>query len=126
MTIQFFPSKNNLAESVGFHVLGEPLLYPFFNIADLEAEDVIGVEINGTSYVVYRISSGYYATDGICTHEQTSLANGFVNGDRIECPKHNCRFHIPSGKAVRRPVRVDLKTYPVKSDRKVLFIGFPA
>ena len=96
------------------------------NIEDLEEYDVIGVEINGKSYAVYWISSGYYATDGLCTHENTPLADGFVNGDAIECPKHNGRFHIPSGKAVRRPVRVDLKTYPIKVEDKVLFIGLPS
>ena len=95
------------------------------NVEDLEEDDVIGVEINGTNYAVYWISSGYYATDGLCTHEQTSLANGFVNGDTIECPKHNGRFHIPSGKAVRRPVRIDLNTYPVKKEENILFIGLP-
>ena len=100
--------------------------YEACNVDDIEQDDVIGVEINGTTYAVYWISSGYYATDSLCTHEQTLLTNGFVNGDTIECPKHNGRFHIPSGKAMRLPVRVDLKTYPVRREGKVLFIGLPS
>jgi 3-phenylpropionate/trans-cinnamate dioxygenase ferredoxin subunit len=45
--------------------------------------------------------------------------------DIIECPKHNARFHIPSGKAKRPPAKVDLGTYPVKTEGGVLFIGVP-
>jgi 3-phenylpropionate/trans-cinnamate dioxygenase ferredoxin subunit len=56
-------------------------------------------------YAIYRISAGYFATDGHCTHEQSPLADGLISGDTIECAKHNARFHIPTRKALRKPVR---------------------
>jgi 3-phenylpropionate/trans-cinnamate dioxygenase ferredoxin subunit len=93
---------------------------------ELEEEDVIGVAIQGKSYAVYRISEGFFATDGLCTHEQSPLEEGFVFGDIIECSKHNARFHIPSGKALRKPALTDLKTYPVKVEGDNLFIGLPS
>ena len=34
----------------------------------------------------------------------------------IECPKHNGQFDYRTGEAIRAPVCVDLKTYPVKID----------
>ena len=34
--------------------------------------------------------------------------------DIIECPKHNGRFNYKTGQALRAPVCVNLKTYPVK------------
>jgi 3-phenylpropionate/trans-cinnamate dioxygenase ferredoxin subunit len=52
----------------------------------------------GKVYAVYKLPAGYYATDGLCTHEQSPLANRYVSGDIIECAKHNARFHIPTGK----------------------------
>lgn len=104
-------------------MIGEFNWHRVCNVDELEEEDVIGVEIDGKTYAVYFITSGYYATDGLCTHEQARLVDGFVSGDIIECPKHNARFHIPTGKALRRPACTGLDTYPVKKQGDELFIG---
>ena len=92
---------------------------------EIEEEDLIDIEINGELYAVYRLKDGFYGTEGLCSHEGAPLAEGFVTGDTIECAKHNARFHIPSGKATRKPALRDLKTYPVKQEGNDLFIGLP-
>jgi 3-phenylpropionate/trans-cinnamate dioxygenase ferredoxin subunit len=45
-----------------------------------------------------------------------------VIGDIIECPLHQGRFHIPTGKAKSAPVCVDLVCYPVKVEGGQVFI----
>ena len=56
------------------------------------------------TYAIYRTAEGtLYATDGICTHGNTHLADGFVKGKLIECPKHNGRFDITDGSPQRLP-----------------------
>jgi 3-phenylpropionate/trans-cinnamate dioxygenase ferredoxin subunit len=95
------------------------------DINDLERDDVVGIKINGKIYAIYYIASGYYATDGLCSHEQASLIDGYVSEDFVECPKHNARFHIPTGKALKRPACIDIKTYAVKEQDGVIFIGLP-
>ncbi len=93
---------------------------------EIEVEDALRVELGGKVYAVFHTKSGFYATEGLCTHEQANLADGVVEGDYVSCPKHNSRFHIPTGKAMRIPARVDLKTFPVKAEGGKLFIGLPA
>lgn len=81
----------------------------------LEAEDVIRFDQEGHTYAIYRTAEGeIYATDGICTHGNTHLADGFVKGKLVECPKHNGRFDITDGSPKRAPVCVALKTYQVR------------
>jgi 3-phenylpropionate/trans-cinnamate dioxygenase ferredoxin subunit len=92
---------------------------------EIDEEDVVEVVIGGSHYALFHISAGYFATDGRCTHEQAPLADGFVSGDTVECAKHNARFHIPTGKALRRPALHDLRTYPVRREGEDLFIGLP-
>ena len=58
--------------------------------------------------------TSYFATDGLCTHEQVHLADGLVMDEIIECPKHNGRFNYKTGEATGAPVCINLKTYPVK------------
>lgn len=90
---------------------------------ELQLEDVTAVTIRGKVYAIYRLAGGCYATDGLCTHEQSPLANGFVSGEIVECAKHNARFHIPTGKALRRPALKDLACYPVREEDGGLYIG---
>ena len=84
-------------------------------VGAVEAEDVIRFDHGDRTFAVYRSPDDrYFATDGLCTHEQVHLADGLVMDHIIECPKHNGRFDYRSGAAKGAPVCVDLKTYPVK------------
>jgi Na+-transporting NADH:ubiquinone oxidoreductase subunit F len=92
------------------------------NVCDLheiEKEDVIRFDHGGQTFAVYRtIGDQFYATDGICTHGNTHLADGFVTGNIIECSKHNGRFDITTGAPVRMPACIALCTYPVRIDQE--------
>ncbi|MER8772508.1 MocE family 2Fe-2S type ferredoxin [Mesorhizobium sp. M0960] len=84
---------------------------------DIDEEDVMRFDHGGRTFAIYRSpEDGYFATDGLCTHEKVQLADGLVMDDIIECPKHNGRFNYKTGAARGAPVCVDLRTYPVKVD----------
>lgn len=90
---------------------------------DVDTEDVIGVEIGGARYAIYRSpDDSFHATDGYCTHEKFLLADGLVMDNIIECPKHNGRFDYTTGEGKGAPICEDLKTYPVKVDDGVVFV----
>ena len=79
---------------------------------DIDDEDVRRFDHDGRTFAVYRVGDSVYATDGLCTHEQVHLCDGLVMEHVIECPKHNGRFDIRSGRALGAPVCVNLMTYP--------------
>jgi 3-phenylpropionate/trans-cinnamate dioxygenase ferredoxin subunit len=88
---------------------------PVCAVDEIEPEDVIRFDHAGRTFAVYRAEDGTpFATDGLCTHEKVHLADGLVMGDQIECPKHNGRFNIRTGAALRAPVCIDLATYPAR------------
>jgi 3-phenylpropionate/trans-cinnamate dioxygenase ferredoxin subunit len=75
------------------------------------------------TYAIYRTRDDrYFATDGLCTHEQVHLADGYVMDDIIECAKHNGRFDFTTGEAKGAPVCVNLATYRVKVEADRVFI----
>ncbi len=95
-------------------------------VGDLDEEEVIGFDYNGRKYAVYRLEGDeFYASDGLCTHEKVELAGGLVLDGCIECPMHNGRFDVITGKAVKLPVYVDLKTYPAERRGDKVFINIP-
>jgi 3-phenylpropionate/trans-cinnamate dioxygenase ferredoxin subunit len=90
---------------------------------EIEPEDVVRFDHGGQTFAIYRSEDDkFYATDGLCTHARVHLADGFVMGNLIECPKHNGRFDYTNGQAKGAPVCVNLKTYPVKVEGGEVFI----
>ena len=84
-------------------------------VDDVDEEDVIRFDHNGRVFAIYRSpENAFFATEGLCTHERISLADGLVMDDIIECPKHNGRFNYKTGEAQGAPVCVNLRIYPVK------------
>jgi nitrite reductase/ring-hydroxylating ferredoxin subunit len=71
---------------------------------------------------VFNVDGEFFATDDTCTHEQYSLADGYVDGDVVECALHMARFNLRTGKALRYPATKDLKTYEVKVDDGFVFV----
>jgi 3-phenylpropionate/trans-cinnamate dioxygenase ferredoxin subunit len=89
----------------------------------IDAEDVSRFDHGGKTYAIYRSADDkYYATDGLCTHEQVHLADGLVMDNIIECPKHNGRFDYTTGKAMGAPVCINIKTYATKVEGGKVFI----
>jgi Na+-transporting NADH:ubiquinone oxidoreductase subunit F len=85
---------------------------------DLGPADVIRFDHGKKTYALYRDHENHlYATDGICTHGNTHLADGLVKGKIIECPKHNGRFNLQDGSPARPPVCRGLATYPLEERR---------
>ena len=90
---------------------------------DVDEEDVIRFDHDGRVFAIYRSPDDrYFATDGLCTHEGISLADGLVMDEIIECPKHNGRFNYQTGEAKGAPVCVNLRTYAVKVEGGAVFI----
>jgi len=92
---------------------------------ELDAEDVMPFDFNGHEYAIYHTRDGFFASDGMCTHEQEALADGIVIGNVIECPLHQGRFDLRSGKALSAPVCVDLQIFPVQIHDGDIYVQIP-
>lgn len=84
-------------------------------VDEIDEEDVLRFDHNDRTYVIIRMmGDDIYCMDGHCSHEQVHLCDGLVMDHVIECPKHNGRFDVRTGKALAAPVYEHLKTYPVQ------------
>ena len=82
--------------------------------ADFEDEDVEQRWVGKLAIAVYRANGQYYATQDICTHEHAYLSDGVVVDCVVECPYHQGRFDVRTGRALGAPVIEPLATFPVK------------
>ncbi len=93
---------------------------------DLDEGEAMQVIVGRKEIAIYNLDGEFYATDDICTHAYASLADGYVEGELIECPLHGGCFDIKTGKAMTPPVIDDLKVYEVKIDGEQVLVGVPS
>jgi MocE subfamily Rieske [2Fe-2S] domain protein len=92
--------------------------------SDLGKSAAVRVDCGKNTFAIYRDGQGsLFATDGLCTHGNTHLADGLVLADTIECPKHNGRFRLADGSPARAPACRGLATYPIESRHGKIFLN---
>lgn len=93
---------------------------------EVEEDDVICVRACGRALAVFHLENGtYQVTDDRCTHAEASLADGYLDGDTIECPRHQGVFHVPSGAPMSPPVVDALQVYPTKVEDGQVWARIP-
>lgn len=80
----------------------------------LARRHLLEVEAAGKALLLYAIDDAVYATAAICPHHAAWLSQGGVEDEFVDCPRHQGRFHIPTGRKVRGPDCADLATYKAR------------
>ena len=88
-------------------------------VSDVSPDMPVKADVDGVDVAVFQIEDKYYVTQDLCTHGPGSLAEGYVEGDEIECPFHQGKFNIITGAPTAAPCNIPLKIWQVvvKDDR---------
>lgn len=71
---------------------------------------------------VFRAEGALYAVDDTCTHQDASLADGFVEGCFVECPLHASTFDLRTGDPTGPPAKIALRTHQVTVVDGTIFV----
>ncbi|WP_375432925.1 bifunctional 3-phenylpropionate/cinnamic acid dioxygenase ferredoxin subunit [uncultured Friedmanniella sp.] len=81
-------------------------------LADLPAGEALRVTTVSPPVAVFRTEDGeLYAIDDTCTHQDASLADGWLEGCEVECPLHASRFDLRTGAVDAPPAKVGVRTH---------------
>lgn len=84
------------------------------SVDDLPPGDVLRVETPGAPPIaIFNVDGELHAVDDTCTHQEASLAEGWVEDGAVECPLHGVCFDLRSGAPSGPPARRGLRTYAV-------------
>ncbi|MBI3956973.1 MAG: non-heme iron oxygenase ferredoxin subunit [Candidatus Kerfeldbacteria bacterium] len=96
---------------------------PVCKITDLPEGKKRKFTVNSRDICVYHLSDGFFATDDVCSHAQSSLADGFIVDDHtIECARHGAQFAIRSGTVMSLPAVVPIRTFNVKVENDEVLV----
>ena len=61
-------------------------------LEELAPGEPVLVEVEGTPVALVNVDGEVLAVHDVCTHALESLSGGWVEGERIECPRHGAAF----------------------------------
>lgn len=81
------------------------------------------VRIPGATPIsVFNADGEFYAIDDTCSHQDASLADGWLEGCFVECPLHAALFDLRTGMPSCLPAKKALRTYPVLVDEGTIYV----
>ncbi|MDF3832263.1 non-heme iron oxygenase ferredoxin subunit [Cupriavidus basilensis] len=86
-------------------------------------DDVVAVSALGKEIALYSVGDEIYATDNACSHGNARLCDGFLDGHEIECPLHQGKFDVRTGRAMCEPLTSDIQAYSVKVENGEVFVA---
>ncbi len=71
---------------------------------------------------VFNVDGEVYAVDDTCTHQEASLADGWLEGCHIECPLHESQFDLRTGEPTSPPATRAVRTHRVHIEDGHIFV----
>ncbi|MEU0940043.1 bifunctional 3-phenylpropionate/cinnamic acid dioxygenase ferredoxin subunit [Embleya sp. NPDC005971] len=71
---------------------------------------------------VFRSAGEFFCVDDTCTHEDFSLADGWVEDGAVECPLHLAKFCLRTGAALAAPAFRPLATHEVRVEGTEVYV----
>ncbi|HEY1967262.1 MAG TPA: bifunctional 3-phenylpropionate/cinnamic acid dioxygenase ferredoxin subunit [Pseudonocardia sp.] len=75
---------------------------------------------------VFRVEGTLHAIDDTCSHEDASLADGWVEGCYVECPLHGSRFDLRTGEPEDPPAYQPVRVHGVAIEDGVIVVEVAA
>lgn len=65
---------------------------------------------------IFNVEGEFFAIDDTCTHQDASLAAGWVEDCRVECPLHESTFSLSTGSVDQPPAKRGVRVHEVRLD----------
>ena len=89
-------------------------MLPICPLADLPRGEALRVPADPPIAVFHTEDGELLAVDDTRTHQDASLADGWVEGCEVECPLHASRFDLRTGQVDAPPAKRPVRTHRVE------------
>jgi 3-phenylpropionate/trans-cinnamate dioxygenase ferredoxin subunit len=87
-------------------------MIPVCAVDDLPDGEAVRIEAD-VPIAVFNVEGAFYAIDDTCTHQDASLADGWLEGRTVECPLHASCFDLRTGAPTGPPAKKPVRTHEV-------------
>jgi nitrite reductase/ring-hydroxylating ferredoxin subunit len=91
-------------------------------VGDLAEGEAVRLEVD-VPIAVFNLAGDFFAIDDTCTHQDASLADGYLEDDcTVECPLHASCFDLRTGEVSGPPAKVPVRTHAVVVENGTIFV----
>lgn len=99
-----------------------PRFVKAMELSKLAPGTMTGVELEGKNVLLSNLGGEVNAVDGVCTHEESLLSQGFMVEDHVVCQLHLSQFDLRTGEVYNPPAVEALRRYNVKIEDGAIFV----
>ena len=93
-------------------------------VGEIPVGGVKVVRMDDQPLALFHLEGGYFAMEDLCSHDGGPLAEGVLEGEVIECPRHGARFNVKTGAALCLPAVAPVATYAVRIQGDEIQVGW--
>lgn len=95
------------------------------SLADLTPGEGLRIDTVSPPIAVFLTEDGaVHALDDTCTHQDASLAAGWVEDCRVECPLHESTFSLINGEVDQPPAKRGIRVHTVQVHDGEVYVEF--
>lgn len=95
---------------------------PACRLADLPRGEAYRLELDPPISVFHTDDGEVFAIDDTCTHQDASLADGWLEGCEVECPLHASKFDLRTGAVDAPPAKLPVRTHQVLVEDGMIYV----
>ena len=99
-------------------------MLPICPLSDLPRGEALRVPVEPPIAVFHTEDGEVLAVDDTCTHQDASLADGWLEGCEVECPLHASRFDLRTGQVDAPPAKKPIRTHRADVIDGVIHVDF--
>ena len=93
-------------------------------VEDIDQDSVENFEHEEIDYAIFRLESGFFATQGHCNCEdQAFISEANVEGEELECASCSNIYSIVSGDPISNDELIPLKIYDVSEEDGNIYLN---
>ncbi|MBZ3905904.1 bifunctional 3-phenylpropionate/cinnamic acid dioxygenase ferredoxin subunit [Streptomyces brasiliscabiei] len=98
------------------------MMIPACRLADLPRGEAFRLDTDPPVSVFHTDDGEVFAIDDTCTHQDASLADGWLEGCEVECPLHASKFDLRTGAVDSPPAKLPVRTHEVVVEDGMIYV----
>jgi nitrite reductase/ring-hydroxylating ferredoxin subunit len=95
------------------------------DLSDLRNGEMRACRLGGLDLVVCRVDGELHALEDLCSHADTTLSDGLLNGHVVTCPLHGAQFDVRDGRHLGPPAWTGVRCFTVTETADGVRLGPP-
>lgn len=96
-------------------------MIPVCRIEELPPGEAVRIAAD-VPIAVFNTGGELYALDDTCSHQDASLADGWLEDCWVECPLHASRFDLRTGAPSGPPAKLPVRTHEVTVEGGMIYV----